>query len=157
MGDANGCAVDYPLDTVQSDSTTNSKNAGISWADNADSQQGTALLEKGATVTAPNVLAAARTHSVLKKPRYSKNIDAKALPNITRPSSLERSYYQQVHPDKFWAELRNWDFLSDLNRAMKSKGSVKKDQDLQKGIKRTLDESNDTKKTKASLPDTFES
>jgi len=157
MGDANGCAVDYPLDTVQSDSTTNSKNAGISWADNADSQQGTALLEKGATVTAPNVLAAARTHSVLKKPRYSKNIDAKALPNITRPSSLERSYYQQVHPDKFWAELRNWDFLSDLNRAMKSKGSVKKDQDLQKGIKRTLDESNDAKKTKASLPDTFES
>ncbi len=157
MGDANGCAVDYPADQVQSVSPTDSKHSGISWADNDASKQGTAVLEQGATVTTPTVPAAARTQSVLKKPRYSKNIDAKALPNITRPTCLERSYYQQVHPDKFWNELRNWDFLSELNRAMKNKGSVKRDQDLQKGTKRTLDESNDAKKAKASLPDTFES
>jgi len=156
-GDANGCAVDYSLDTVLSETSSKSKNAGISWADNAGSTHGEApLLEQGATVTAPKMLAVAAP-SVLKKPRYSNNIDAKALPNITRPSSLERSYYQQVHPDKFWAELRNWDFLSDLNRAMKSKGSVKKDQDLNKGKKRTLDECNGANKTKTSLPDKFES
>ena len=157
VGDANGCAVDHSLDTVLSETTSKSKNAGISWADNAGSTQGEApLLEQGATVTAPKMPAAAAP-SVLKKPRYSNNTNAKALPNITRPSSLERSYYQQVHPDKFWAELRNWDFLSDLNRAMKSKGSVKKDQELNKGTKRTLDESIGGNKTKASLPDKFES
>jgi hypothetical protein len=161
-GDANGLLLDSSPDTVASELTSNSKNAGISWADNDNSKEGTApLLEQDATVTASKVLAAAHeriARSVLKKPRYSSNVDSKTasekMPNITRPSSLERSYYQQVHPDKFWAELRNWDFLSDLNQAFKSK---KKDQDLQKGTKRTLDESYDANKTKASLPDTFES
>ena len=39
MGDANGCAVDYPPDQVQFDSPTNSKNSGISWADNDASKK----------------------------------------------------------------------------------------------------------------------
>ena len=155
-------ALDYSPDTApQSESTTNSKSIGISWADFAKTKKGAALLvQDDATVTASKVLAAARertARSLLKKPRYSSNVDAKKVPNITRPSSLERSYYQQVHPDKFWAELRNWDFLSDLNQAMKSKAAAKKDQDLKKGTKRTLHENNEANTKKACLPDTFES
>ena len=154
LGDANGCAIDFSADNVPNKSKAKAKSAGISWADTGDSKGGKpASLEQGATVRTASGLVSA-TRSVLKKPRYSSNVDSKAYLNITRPSSLERTYYQNVHPDKFWAEMRNWDFLSELNTAMKSS---KNDPSLQKGTKRTHDEISGADKAKACLPDVFES
>ena len=141
----------------QSSEMSNAKGAGVSWADNnVKSNQASTT-----PATASGVLAAAReraARSVLRKSRY-KSVEKKYLANITQqPSSLSRSYYQQVHPDKFWSTMRNWDFLSDLNKAMKSK-TTNQDQEneLKKGTKRALDESSGANEVKESLPDTFES
>jgi hypothetical protein len=149
-------SLDYSPE-MESSEISNAKGAGVSWADNnAKSNQANT-----APATASGVLAAAReraARSVLRKSRY-KSVEKKNMANITQqPSSLSRSYYQQVHPDKFWSAMRNWDFLSDLNKAMKSK-TTNQDQEteLKKGTKRALDESSEPNEAKESLPDTFES
>ncbi len=75
--------------------------------------------------------------------------------------SPKQAYYPQVHPDKYWSELRNWDFVKDLNDAMKSEGSPSMKNE--KGTKRSLEFDarkgpyEGGKNEGNSLPDTFQS
>lgn len=75
--------------------------------------------------------------------------------------SSKETYYPIVHPDKYWSDMRSWDFVKDLNDAMKSEGaaSIKKES----GTKRSLelggkkDTGDGEKNNGDSLPDAFES
>jgi len=74
-------------------------------------------------------------------------------PNYDAPK--ERSYYTPVHPDQYWCCMRDWDFLRDLNHAIKNSGPLPR-----KSRKRSLDSNaraHDNKSSVDSIPNTFES
>jgi hypothetical protein len=72
----------------------------------------------------------------------------------------KRSYYQTVHPDKFWSTLRHWDIVRDLNNVMKKgkQDKAKNGKDVSNsGKKRSLDEAINEDSSAKVLPDKFDS
>jgi senataxin len=70
----------------------------------------------------------------------------------------ERSYYAPVYPDQYWCCMRDWDFLKDLNHAIKTSGHLPNKKE--KGVKRSLDsdaKAQDNNSSVDSIPDSFES
>ncbi|KAL9184986.1 hypothetical protein ACHAXT_002763 [Thalassiosira profunda] len=107
-----------------------------------------------AVLTAADALAAARNRAQMpaKRAKLSTQHHHPAnLPNIIpRLDTSKRSYYPPLHPDAYWSEIRNWDFVRDLIDEMKGDGSTSK----RGRSKRTLAEASEES---VSLPDAFES
>ena len=104
-------------------------------------------------MSAADALAAARNRAQApaKRAKISTQDHHSAnLPNIIpRLDTSKRSYYPPLHPDAYWSEIRNWDFVRDLNDEMKDGVASKKS-----GSKRPLTEASNEG---VSLPDVFES
>ncbi|KAL7464961.1 hypothetical protein ACHAXS_005292 [Conticribra weissflogii] len=100
----------------------------------------------------------------------NQSISAKSILLPAQSELPKRSYYQSVHPDKYWSTIRNWDFIRDINEEMKnSNASTRKTPDT-KAQKRTIDDTSNEKVTSnaqardnttpdltKSLPDAFDS
>lgn len=120
------------------------------------------------------LLSKLRPQTQKKSVRFGSNqtssVDALApLQNVTKPADLpKRTYYPEVHSDKFWSTLRGWDFVRELNDVMKGSGpsSIKNENNLHKSPqKRSLEEregdgisaAKPDLASEPSLPDAFDS
>ena len=109
-------------------------------------------------LTAADALAAARSRSTREQPVKRAKISAqrhvKIPGNISQfDSTHRRSYYPPVHSDKYWSELRSWDFIKDLNGMKKSEDNRTKET----GTKRPIDNNEKDQEKEDSLPDVFDS
>jgi len=99
--------------------------------------------------------------SLLKRPtsapKLQKTSDSSSIISQQASDIPKRSYYQHVHPDKYWSTLRNWDFVRELNDAMKQ-AQHPLNNNNRKGKKRPMDEVISEKSTtNNTLPDSFDS
>ena len=108
-------------------------------------------------VKIPVATASSSPRSLLKKRKTS--ISSSAITGQQRTANIsKRSYYQQVHPDKFWSLLRSWDFIGELNIATrKGRKPLKKSDQTNTGKKRSFDDANSDKNSSNILPDSFDS
>ncbi|KAL7551881.1 hypothetical protein ACHAWF_015092 [Thalassiosira exigua] len=87
----------------------------------------------GTPMTAAEALAAARTRAKIStqqppaKRTKSTTLQRRVeeIPNVSPSNIPKRSFYPPVHRDKYWSELRNWDFVKELNDAMKPTSTKK--------------------------------
>ena len=135
------------------------------FGDSSDEDDGAREADKGSAMTASDALAAARSRASRPNQQIpSKRAKTVAqqhqpvkLPDAIPQYTSKRSYYPPVHPDKYWSELRNWDFVKELNNAMK-KDDEHESKKIESGAKRSIEGFNDDKNEKDdSLPDVFES
>ena len=87
----------------------------------------------------------------------------------SRSDPPKRTYYQSVHPDKYWSQLRNWDFVREMNDTIKNNNSSSQNKnqgskkrksnegaDCESGAKATAKE-NLSDGFSQTLPDAFDS
>ena len=107
-------------------------------------------------LTAAEALATARNRSTSnKRAKISDQRHVKIPANISQfDSTHKRSYYPPIHSDKYWSELRSWDFIKDLNEMKKRENNTTKET----GTKRPIDNNEkDQESNEDSLPDVFDS
>lgn len=160
-----------------------------------DSEQENTERRTSGPMSAAEALASARRKASIPKvtqqgPSSSKQPSSLLLSKISSPPKLapnqsrlpkpilpptqselpKRSYYQSVHPDKFWSTIRNWDFIRDLNEAIRNSNATARKTSDTKAQKRPLDDASNGKEASnakirvdnssdltKSLPDAFDS
>ena len=116
----------------------------------------------GGAMTAAEALAAARNRAKMPAKQISLKrvkVSAQQHKTVKIPESIpqyeqsKRSHYLPVSPDKYWSDMRDWDFVRALNDAMNDKAASKR---KTSGTKRSLGSDKSNGKDE-SLPDAFES
>jgi len=150
-----------PQEQLQKEGDDDDDMFGSEEEDNSPQGEDITLANPASGVlTAADALAAARSRSTREQPVKRAKISAqrhvKIPGNISQfDSTHKRSYYPPIHSDKYWSELRSWDFIKDLNEMKKREDNTIKET----GTKRP-NESNENEKKQEnedSLPDVFDS
>ena len=108
-------------------------------------------------MTAARALAAARNRLTRQISNKRAKVSSQQLQHAKLPDEVPPTYYAPVHPDKYWSELRSWDFVRALNDANTHK---KKETERKRPLNESAGKNNkegDKEGITDSLPDIFES
>jgi hypothetical protein len=126
-----GSGDESPEQTQKLDSETHIISAGaFGAASKTESKEG--YIAETATTMTPTAVSKTPVKRAKITGQESKATVYENIPHYEAFS--KRSYYPQIHPDKYWCCIRSWDFVRDLNDALRNQGPTTKQKET--GTKR---------------------